>query len=85
MTVQNIETDEYSAAASLNDNFQELEKACPEWEKETKAIHPKWLERHQSGHLTKIQVALFVWKKQEARSIIAIEKVTANQGLCIVI
>ena len=53
VTVQNIETDEYSAAASLNDNFQELETACPEWDKETKAIHPKWLEHHQSGHLTK--------------------------------
>ena len=53
VTVQNIEIDEYSAAASLNDNFQELGKACPEWDKETTAIHPKWLEHHQSGHLTK--------------------------------
>ena len=53
LTVRNIETDEYSAAASLNDDFQELETACPEWDKETKAIHPKWLEHHQSGHLTK--------------------------------
>ena len=25
----------------------------PEWEKETQTIHPKWLEHHQSGHLTK--------------------------------
>ena len=52
VTVQNVETDEYSAA-SLNDNFQELTKACPEWEQETKGIHPKWLEHHQFGHLTK--------------------------------
>ena len=26
---------------------------CPEWQQDTKAIHPKWLEHHQSGHLTK--------------------------------
>ena len=39
--------------ASLNDNFQELDKSVPEWDKETQAIHPKWLEHHQSGHLTK--------------------------------
>ena len=51
-TVLNIQPEECSAAASLND-IQELEKACPEWEKETKAIHPKWLEHHQSGDLTK--------------------------------
>ena len=37
VTVQYLEKDEHSAAASLNDNFQELEKACPEWEQETKA------------------------------------------------
>ena len=30
VTVQNIKTDEYSAATSLNDNFQEPERACPE-------------------------------------------------------
>ena len=41
------------ANASLNDNFQELEKTVPEWDQETKVIHPKWLEHHQSGHLTK--------------------------------
>ena len=41
VTVQYLEKDEYSAAASPNDNFQELETACPEWEQETKAIHPK--------------------------------------------
>ena len=29
------------------------ESACPEWQQETQAIHPKWLEHHQSGHLTK--------------------------------
>ena len=53
VTVQHLEKDESYAAASLNNNFQELENACPEWDKETKAIHPKWLEHHQSGHLTK--------------------------------
>ena len=31
VTTQYLENDEYSAAASLNENFQELEKACPEW------------------------------------------------------
>ena len=37
----------------LNDNFQELEKTVPEWDQDTQVIHPKWLEHHQSGHLTK--------------------------------
>ena len=32
VTVHYIEKDEDSAAASLSDNFQELEKAVPEWE-----------------------------------------------------
>ena len=41
------------ASASLNDNFQELEKTVPKWEQDTKVIHPTWLEHHQSGHLTK--------------------------------
>ena len=53
VTMQFIEADEYSATASLSDNFQELEKTVPEWEQDTKAVHPKWLEHHQSGHLTK--------------------------------
>ena len=50
VTMQYLERDDYNAAASLNDNFQELEKACPEWEPDTRATHPKWL---QSGHLVK--------------------------------
>ena len=41
VTTQFVETDEYSAAASLNDNVQELEKTISEWEQETKAIHPQ--------------------------------------------
>ena len=53
VTMQFIEANEYSANASLNDNFQELEKTVAEWDQATKAIHPKWLEHHQSGHLTK--------------------------------
>ena len=53
VTLNSIETDEYLASACLNDNFQELEKTVPEWDQDTKVIHPKWLEHHQSGHLTK--------------------------------
>ena len=53
VTVQHMETDEFNVTLTLNDNFQELEMACPEWQQDTKAIHPKWLEHHQSGHLTK--------------------------------
>ena len=74
VTVQHMETDELNAALTLNDNFQELETACPEWQQDAKAIHPKWIEQHQSGHLT---VALFVWKKP-AKYLIAVAKVTAN-------
>ena len=43
----------YMANASLNDNFQELEKTVPEWDQETGVVHPKWLEHHQARHLTK--------------------------------
>ena len=53
VTLNSIETDEYLANASLDDKFQELEKTVPEWDQDTKVIHPKWLEHHQSGHLTK--------------------------------
>ena len=52
VTVQNAEMDELNLA-HLNDNFQELEKACPAWQQDTQATHPKWLEHHQSEHLTK--------------------------------
>ena len=48
-----MENDEYSMQANLNGNMQELVNTVPEWEKETQVIHPKWLEHHQSGHLTK--------------------------------
>ena len=85
VTVQNIETDEYNVAASLNDNFQQLEKACPEWQTDTQAIHPKWLGHRQSGHLTKDQGCPVYMEEQEAKSIIVVEKVTATQGSCIVV
>ena len=51
VTVQNAETDEFNL--SINDNFQELENACPQWQQNTSAIYPKWLEHHQSRHLNK--------------------------------
>ena len=41
VTVQHTEMDEFNVALTLNDNFQELEKSCPEWQQDTKAIHPK--------------------------------------------
>ena len=53
VTVENAETDEYNLSPSISDNFKELESACPEWQPDTQAVHPKWLEHHQSGHLTK--------------------------------
>ena len=34
VTMQFIEADEYSATASLDDNFQELEKTVPEWDQD---------------------------------------------------
>ena len=53
VTLTAMETDESSMLASIHDNFRELETTVPEWEeKETQTIHPKWLEHHQSGHLT---------------------------------
>ena len=53
VTLTAMETDESSMLASIHDNFRELENTVPEWEKETQTVHPKWLEHHQSGHLTK--------------------------------
>ena len=53
VTLTSMETEECSIQASLNDNFQELVNTVPEWDQETQVIHPKWLEHHQSGHLTK--------------------------------
>ena len=57
VTVENTETDEYNLSPSSSDNVKELEsahpEACPEWQLGTQVVHPKWLEHHQSGHLTK--------------------------------
>ena len=55
LAIQNIEKDDYNAAASLNDNFHELETACPEWQQDTQAIQPKRLEHHQSGHPKRLE------------------------------
>ena len=81
-----METDEFSAAASLNHNFQdfeELEKACPEWQ--LRQYVQNGLNIINPDTSPKSQVALFVWKKQEAKSLIAVGKVTANPELRIVI
>ena len=53
VTLNAMETDELSICASLRDNMQELAHSIPEWEPETQSVHPKWLEHHHSGHLTK--------------------------------
>ena len=53
ITLQSMETDETSMSTSLRDNMQELIHSIPEWESDTQTINPKWLEHHQSGHLTK--------------------------------
>ena len=39
----------------VDENFKELENACPARQPNTEAVHPKWIEHHQSGHLTKRQ------------------------------
>ena len=41
------------ANASLKNNFQELERTVPEWDQDSNVTHRKWIEHHQSGHLTK--------------------------------
>ena len=53
VTLQSMETDEFSTCASLRDNMQELMHSIPEWEAETQSVNPKWLEHHHSGHLSK--------------------------------
>ena len=52
-TVENAAVDKYNLSVSIDENFKELENACPAWQPNTKAVHPKWIEHHQSGHLTK--------------------------------
>ena len=52
VTVQNAEIDEFNAAFSLNDNFQELEKACPERQQDTQSIHSKMDRAPSVAHLT---------------------------------
>ena len=89
VTLHSMETEECSVHASLNDNFQELDKSLtvPEWDKEIQAIHPKWLEHHHSRHgldtLQKIQDVQFAWKKQAARSITVARRVIEVQESCI--
>ena len=87
VTLNSIETDEYLANASLNDNLQELEKTVPEWDQDTQVIHPKWLEHHQSGHLTKDPGCPVCVCVEEAGSKVnhRRRKVIAVQGSCIVI
>ena len=53
ITLQSMETDEITMSTSLRDNMQELMHTVPEWESDTQTINPKWIEHHQSGHLTK--------------------------------
>ena len=53
VTLIAMETDEPSMLASIHDNFRELEGTVPAWETDTQCVHPKWLEHHQFGHLTK--------------------------------
>ena len=85
VTVQNIESDEYSAAASLNDNFQELEKPVQNGNREPKRFIQNDSNTINPDTSPKMQVALFVWKKQEVKSITTVERVTASEGLCTVI
>ena len=40
VSLNSTETEEYLANASLNDNFQELEKTIPEWDQDTHAKLP---------------------------------------------
>ena len=53
VTVENAMTDEYNFSTSVDENFKELESARPSWQPNTEAVHPKRLEHHQSGHVTK--------------------------------
>ena len=53
MTVENAVVDEDNLSVSIDENLKELENACPSWQPNTEVVHPKWIERHQSGHLAK--------------------------------
>ena len=85
VTLHSIATDEYRANASLSDNFQELEKTVPEWDQDTQVIHQKWLEHHQSGHLTKDPGCPVCMEEAGSKVNHRRKKVTAVQESCIVI
>ena len=53
LTVYEATMDNANACTSIDDNFRELDNACPSWEQNTEAVNPKWLEHHQTGHLIK--------------------------------
>ena len=41
ITLQAMETDEFSTCASLRDNMQELMHSIPDWEFETQTVNPQ--------------------------------------------
>ena len=53
VTVENAVVDEYNLCPCVDENFKEVDNSCPSWEPNTEAVHPKWIEHHQSGCLTK--------------------------------
>ena len=59
LTTKQTTCNEVNACTSIDDNFQELDSACPTWEAGTEPVNPKWLEDHQSGHLIKAKHALY--------------------------
>ena len=82
MTVKNAVTDGYNLSASVNDNFKELERACPEWQPDTQAIHPKWFEHHQSGHLTKDKKCSVCVEEAGSRVAYRARREIANRESC---
>ena len=53
LTINQATLDTINACTSIDDNFKELDNACPTCKPETESVNPKWLEYHQSGLLVK--------------------------------
>ena len=61
VTVENAEADEFNLSPSINDNFKQLEGACPEWQTDTQTFIPRGSNIINPGISLKTRTAQSVW------------------------
>ena len=80
MTVQNAEIDEFNFALSLNDTSRSWRRPAQNGRRTLRSHAQSGLNTVNLDTSPKIQVALFAWKKQVAKYLTGVEKVTDDQG-----